>query len=87
MNTQTHQCQVLKKVKEYFNTGKNFWHSWASSQNLQKFVSFHEIYGLPPDFTSKFNPLSASVVSYRNQSTDLHSKSTDWFVYEGNTGI
>ena len=23
--------------------------------------------------------------SYRNQSTDLHSKSIDWFLYEGNT--
>ena len=25
--------------------------------------------------------------SYRNQLIDLHSKSTDWFLYEGNTGI
>ena len=25
--------------------------------------------------------------SYRNQSTDLQSKSIDWFPYEGNTGI
>ena len=25
--------------------------------------------------------------SYRNQSIDLHSKSIDWFLYEGNTGI
>ena len=33
-----------------------------------------------------FNPLSASVASYRNQSIDLHSKSIDWFLYEGNTG-
>ena len=24
--------------------------------------------------------------SYRNQSTDLHSKSIDWFLYEGNSG-
>ena len=24
--------------------------------------------------------------SYRNQSNDLHSKSIDWFLYEGNTG-
>ena len=24
--------------------------------------------------------------SYRNQSIDLHSKSVDWFPYEGNTG-
>ena len=24
--------------------------------------------------------------SYRNQSIDLHSKSIDWFLYEGNTG-
>ena len=23
--------------------------------------------------------------SYRNQSTDLHIKSIDWFLYEGNT--
>ena len=23
---------------------------------------------------------------YRNQSIDLHSKSIDWFLYEGNTG-
>ena len=23
---------------------------------------------------------------YRNQSIDLHSKSFDWFLYEGNTG-
>ena len=23
--------------------------------------------------------------SYRNQSIDLHSKSIDWFLYEGNT--
>ena len=25
--------------------------------------------------------------SYRNQSIDLLWKSTDWFLYEGNTGI
>ena len=25
--------------------------------------------------------------SYRNQSIDLRSKSVDWFLYEGNTGI
>ena len=25
--------------------------------------------------------------TYRDQSVDLHSKSIDWFVYEGNTGI
>ena len=25
--------------------------------------------------------------SYRNQSIDLQSKSIDWFLYEGNTGI
>ena len=25
--------------------------------------------------------------SYKNQSIDFHSKSTDWFLYEGNTGI
>ena len=25
--------------------------------------------------------------SYRKQSIDLHSKSIDWFLYEGNTGI
>ena len=24
--------------------------------------------------------------SYRNQLIDLHSKSIDWFLYEGNTG-
>ena len=26
------------------------------------------------------------LLSYRNQLIDLHSKSTDWFLYEGNTG-
>ena len=25
--------------------------------------------------------------SYRNQSIDLHRKSIDWFLYEGNSGI
>ena len=25
--------------------------------------------------------------SYRNKSIDLHSKSIDWFLYDGNTGI
>ena len=25
--------------------------------------------------------------SYKNQSIDLQSQSTDWFLYEGNTGI
>ena len=25
--------------------------------------------------------------SYRNQSIDLHTKSVDWFLCEGNTGI
>ena len=25
--------------------------------------------------------------SYRNQPIDLYSKSIDWFLYEGNTGI
>ena len=27
------------------------------------------------------------LLSYRNQSTDLHSKSINWFLYEGNNGI
>ena len=27
------------------------------------------------------------LLSYRNQSVDLHSKSIDWFPYEGNIGI
>ena len=27
------------------------------------------------------------VPSYRKQLIDLHSKSIDWFLYEGNTGI
>ena len=32
--------------------------------------------------------IKASVLPwYRNQSTDFHSKSIDWFLYEGNTGI
>ena len=31
-----------------------------------------------------FNPLSASVPSYWNQSIGVHSKSIDWFLYEGN---
>ena len=34
----------------------------------------------------RFNLLSASVASYRNQSSDLLCKSIDWFLYEGNTG-
>ena len=32
------------------------------------------------------NTLSASVTLIRNQSIDLHSKSTDWLLYEDNTG-
>ena len=32
------------------------------------------------------NQLNASVASYGNQSSDLLSKSVDWFLYEGNTG-
>ena len=32
------------------------------------------------------NPLSATLPSYRKESIDLHSKSIDWFLYEGNTG-
>ena len=27
------------------------------------------------------------LLSYRNQSIDLHSKLIDWFLYEGNTDI
>ena len=34
-----------------------------------------------------FNPSMPVLPSYRNQSIDLHSKSIDWFLYEGNTGI
>ena len=34
----------------------------------------------------KLNPLITSVPLYRNKSIDLHSKSIDWFLYEGNTG-
>ena len=30
--------------------------------------------------------LSAVLSSYRNQSIDFHSKSIDWFLYEGNAG-
>ena len=32
------------------------------------------------------NTLSAKVTLIRNQSIDLHSKSTDWLLYEDNTG-
>ena len=32
------------------------------------------------------NPLSASVPSFRNLPIDLHSKSIDWFLFEGNSG-
>ena len=32
------------------------------------------------------NLLTANVPSYRNQSVDLQSKSTDWFLYNGNIG-
>ena len=31
------------------------------------------------------NPLSASI-ALRNKSIDLHNKSIDWFLYEGNAG-
>ena len=37
-------------------------------------------------FNSHFNPVRAKVAPYRNQSIDLHNKSIDWFLYEGNTG-
>ena len=33
--------------------------------------------------TFTFNSLNASVASYRNQYIDLHSKSIDWFLYDG----
>ena len=33
-----------------------------------------------------FNPLSAMLPTYRNQSIDLLCKLVDWFLYEGNTG-
>ena len=33
------------------------------------------------------NPLNASVALMWKQSIDLHSKSVDWFLYEGNTDI
>ena len=33
-----------------------------------------------------FNPLTANVPIYRNQSVDLQSKSTGWFLYDGNIG-
>ena len=29
------------------------------------------------------NPLTTMFLSYRNQSVDLQSKSTDWFLYDG----
>ena len=32
------------------------------------------------------NPLTTNVPIYRNQSVDLQSKSTDWFLYDGNIG-
>ena len=28
-----------------------------------------------------------ALLSHKNQSIDLHSKSIDWFLYEGNTGL
>ena len=36
---------------------------------------------------SLINPWNVSVSSYLNQSIDLHSKSIDWFLCEGNAGI
>ena len=34
-----------------------------------------------------FNPLMTNFPSHRNQSFDLQSKSTDWFLYDGNIDV
>ena len=47
----------------------------------------NEMYKLSIFYRGVFNPLMPVLPSYRNQSIDLHSKSIDWFLYEGNTGI
>ena len=48
---------------------------------------FQKIYGYThviKDITLRFyRPMFPS---YRNQSVDLQSKSTDWFLYDGNIG-
>ena len=43
---------------------------------------FFELFNYCDSLTHKVSVLP----SYRNQSIDLHSKSIDWFLYEGNTG-
>ena len=47
----------------------------------------NEMYKLSIFYRGVFNPSMPVLPSYRNQSIDLHSKSIDWFLYEGNTGI
>ena len=47
----------------------------------------HLLWGRIVFFKDKlFNPSNARV-ALRKQSIDLHNKSIDWFLYEGNTGI
>ena len=35
----------------------------------------------------RFQSLTPKLLSYRNQSIDLQSKSIDWFLYDGNFGV
>ena len=72
--------QVIKKgIENCFNFSKvvdNVFFTLAPALRSYEFSSV----------IRPFNQLGASVPSYRNQSIDLHSKSIDWFLYEGNTG-
>ena len=43
--------------------------------------------GLDEFFMRYLNPIMPVLLSYRNQLIDLHNKSIDWFLSEGNTGI
>ena len=56
------------------------------SKSAQRDISFI-LNVLLETVNARLTHLMPVLSSYRNQSIHLHSKSIDWFLYEGNTGI
>ena len=55
--------------------------------NREPLVSKHKSLTMNKNLPKSLTYQMPVLLSYRNQSIDLHSKSIGWFLYEGNTGI
>ena len=71
-----HKCFPVK-IAKFLRT--------STFKNICKWLLLNESKDL--SYKNRLTHYVPVLLSYRNQSIDLHSKSIDWFLHEGNTGI